>query len=382
MNLISNFQISEKKFNYFLDLKTLIIPTYEEEFKLDSNFSVELNLEPVSKDQRSNPQKVLERLTLLNKSKFLNDGFFQDLEDRLELTYLKPLRGEFDFLIESIENCAKKNNLRQTVLISEEAKHVLKIKRESEKSVLMKYDHIYVPNGDISEILPSENNVRGSRIDTIESAKDLVDSIREYGVQQAILCHINSNGQIETVVGNRRYEGTLLSERKTIPYYLIKKTLSEREILEFQLIEDSQKLYTVLEKSTRFARNLELSMETGLNYDQALEDITKASNLSKEQILRYLSYNDKLSPEVKSLYSFTGENLLRQDLLDELVKYDSSKQKVLTPISIFRGNYNPNKFREIEDSIYNTQDSLFGDEVDTNLILLNEAVNFIKTHLR
>ena len=367
---------SKKKFQDFLqqDHQT---PSYHEDFSLSS-----VNLEPTSTEKRSNHEKILQRLTLMHKSKFLGESFFDNLETRLNPLFVKPLLNGHSSLTKAIIDCAQRNHFTEEVLTYEEARKWVEQDVISGKTVSMKYPRSYVPNGKSSLVKPSPNNVRGKRKDTIESAYELVPSIKKHGILQPILCHINAQGEHEVIVGNRRYEASLLAGLEEIPYFLITQKLTDKQIIELQLIEDSQKLYTIFERANLFENIYKQNLAEGKTKEESLQDLVTSSNYSKSTVNKYLSYHRALSSEVKSLYSFSGDKMLKQDFLDALIDFEKDKQNVLVPISVFRGNVGPKAFSEISNSIYNLEDSLFGDEIDTNLVLLNEAQYYIEHNLK
>ncbi|MEC8339902.1 MAG: ParB N-terminal domain-containing protein [Nanoarchaeota archaeon] len=373
---------SKKKFEDLLSKNEIILPTYEDNFKLTSDEKYILNLDPVPKETKQGKNLILQRLALLYNSEFISTSFLDNLESRLESINVMKNLSSSKSLSKLVSQYSSNFGFKQTTLSSEDAYAMYKELLIEGKSVLLKYPHRYEMNADLSQILPSPVNVRGTRKETIQSAQSLVPSIKNFGVCQAILCHINKDGHVETIVGNRRYEGSLLAKSSTIPACIVERTLSKKEILLIQLIEDSQKTYTVLERASRLGNNYRNSRDSGMSHEEALNDVKNASNLSLRQLERYLLYDNSLSPQVKTLYSFSKDNFLKQDYLDELVNFEKSKQQVLVPISIFRSNYDPNKFQSISQSIYDTDNSLFSEEVDTNLIMLNEATQFVLNNLR
>ncbi len=89
----------------------------------------------------------------------------------------------------------------------------------------------------IKSIYPNENQPRKNFDEN--SLKALSESIKKYGVLQAILVKEDENKRFMIIAGERRYKASLLANLKEIP--VIIKDISDKEIMELALIENLQR---------------------------------------------------------------------------------------------------------------------------------------------
>lgn len=132
---------------------------------------------------------------------------------------------------------------------------------------------------------------------------ELAESIKEFGVLQPILVHKVEKGYM-IIAGERRYRASLLAGKKTIPC-ITKESLTEREILEIQIIENLQRVDVApIEESEAFVylvskgfKHEDIALKVGKSLDFVYKRI-KLGNLNS-------NFKDLLKNEYISLTTAT-----------------------------------------------------------------------------
>jgi len=129
-----------------------------------------------------------------------------------------------------------------------------------------------------------------------ERLRELADSISEHGIIQPIIVRKSVKGY-DIVAGERRFRASRLAEKETIP--AIVKNLSDRQMMEFAIIENLQREnLSPLEEAGSYR---ELMDELGLTQNAVAERLGK-SRPYIANMLRLLN----LPPRVRQMIS-TGE---------------------------------------------------------------------------
>ena len=127
-----------------------------------------------------------------------------------------------------------------------------------------------------------------------ENIRGLADSIKKCGLLQSILVrrHPESTGEFEIVAGERRHQAAKLANLKEVP--VVVGDLSDREMLEFALVENVQREdLTPLEIAGGYSRLIK-----EFNYSQ--EDVAKVVCKSRSHVANTLRLLN-LPPALKEL---------------------------------------------------------------------------------
>lgn len=128
-----------------------------------------------------------------------------------------------------------------------------------------------------------------------EKLKELTDSVRENGVLQPILVRTADNGKYQIVAGERRWRASKQAGLASIPAVI--KELSDKEALEFALIENIQRQsLTPIEEAEGYQRLMD-------EFSYTQEQL--ASNLGKSRshianMLRLLSLPQEIKDMINS----------------------------------------------------------------------------------
>jgi ParB family chromosome partitioning protein len=153
----------------------------------------------------------------------------------------------------------------------------------------------YFPDFPLEAIEPSPTNPR--RHLTEASIAEMAASIRQHGVTQPILLrtHPTRSGRYEIVYGERRYRGSLLAGKRTIPAFVRK--LDDKTVAELQLIENLQR-EDVHELDE--ARGYEVLMET---HNLTVETVSLRIGKSKKYVWDRLKLLELIVPLQEAFYA-------------------------------------------------------------------------------
>ena len=319
-----------------------------------------------------------------------------------------------------IKSYSKKNPLEKVLCSFEEAREILRRKLPKEiPNVKLAYP-IKFEVKPIETVSGIKSNVRGSVLETILTATELVTSIAKHGILQPLLGHKSNNNGIETICGNRRYwalkignylfnnenisdEDLMLfldistgedNSEKSLEEFKRKLEFAQREIKEtseemeynvsnvpllciqgeiaegdrllLQLAEDSQRRFSPLERAALFAQIYDQNKYEGMTDDDAVKDIAISTPYSTGQVNKYINIWKTLPSPIKNGYLY---GLYPADLLEIALDIpERNKIKMFAELLFYyksKTTLTKTKMRE-----YIAQSSKPKDEYDTNSFML------------
>lgn len=277
------------------------------------------NLAPIEQEEDRTAPRCRYEILCERVAKLYQVGAVKknDLEEAQ--TFLKHKRLDYLFDKESLYNIIKKVAkevlVHERVITPEQA-----IKKVTKEDIVLRAQNarfdFLMPYQDV---FPADYNARGE--DAQEVAEELVESIKKNGVINPVLAHKTDKG-VQLVYGHRR----LAAARKAgcrVPTIILDEELNERELILYQLMEDSQRAFTTLELSSFYTRAYDEKKANNKSRKQAILEIAQASGRPEQRVERLLAYN-KLPAFAQRAYS---ARLSTIETLDSLVDIPSEERR-------------------------------------------------------
>ncbi|MDA3856205.1 MAG: ParB N-terminal domain-containing protein [Candidatus Woesearchaeota archaeon] len=320
-------------------------PTYQVE-NLNFNLSETQEEDTQQTNSRKDPleqksQAIFSYLSKLYQLGFIKQNELKEAQLRLEPTILKNLLNKNETLVSKVKKSVRNNKLEKKIYTFEDAFREVSKGFEEGKAIKAAFELKYhkeqfnlehLLTNSQNKVVPSRYNVRGTIEDTAKSAMELVDSITEHGILQPVLAYKNEENEIEVICGNRRFLGFKIAQMyamingikseklQELPILLINEPVSESDIIKLQIAEDSQRMFTPLEKGALYCQIMTQYKQQGANKilarREAIKEIKKSTSYSQSHIRRQMAYWEDMPESIKDAHT---HRIVNTEMLDGLI---------------------------------------------------------------